>query len=41
MAEERVAWPILKGGEMSDLISYLLSIRRGSEKGEEPSGKRQ
>ena len=41
MAEERVAWPILKGGEMSDLISYLLSIRRASEKREEATGKRQ
>jgi len=40
MAEERVAWPILKGGEMSDLISYLFSIRRGSEKDAGASEKR-
>jgi cytochrome c2 len=30
MTEENVAWPVLKGGEMADLVAYLLSIRRGS-----------
>jgi len=32
MAEENVAWPVLKGGEMADLMTYLLSIR-GSPQG--------
>lgn len=27
MAEENVPWPIFKGGEMADLIAYLLSVR--------------
>ncbi|HSB60181.1 MAG TPA: c-type cytochrome [Vicinamibacteria bacterium] len=27
MLEENVAWPILKGGEMADLIAYLLANR--------------
>jgi hypothetical protein len=27
MAEENVAWPVLKGGEMADLIAYLLRVR--------------
>lgn len=30
MAEENVAWPVLKGGEMADLIAYLLSVRPGA-----------
>jgi mono/diheme cytochrome c family protein len=30
MAEENVAWPVLKGSEMADLMAYLLSLRRGS-----------
>ena len=29
MVEQDVAWPILKGGEMADLIAYLLSVREG------------
>jgi hypothetical protein len=27
--EENVAWPILKGGEMADLIAYLLGREGG------------
>jgi hypothetical protein len=27
MSEENVAWPVLKGGEMADLLDYLLSGR--------------
>jgi mono/diheme cytochrome c family protein len=27
MAEENVAWPIFSGGEMADLVAYLLSVR--------------
>lgn len=34
MPEERVSWPILKGGEMADLVTYLLSVGRGSAKGD-------
>jgi mono/diheme cytochrome c family protein len=30
MLEESVEWPVFKGGEMADLISYLLSLRTGS-----------
>lgn len=30
MAEENVAWPVLKGGEMADLIAYLFSVRGGT-----------
>ncbi|MEK7281624.1 MAG: c-type cytochrome, partial [Chloroflexota bacterium] len=30
MLEENVAWPILKGGEMADLIAYLLSVHTGA-----------
>jgi len=46
MAEENVVWPILKGGEMGDLIAYLLSVRRGAAQpagrsmGSEPKGGR-
>lgn len=29
MAEENVAWPLLKGGETADLIAYLLRARGG------------
>jgi mono/diheme cytochrome c family protein len=40
-----VAWPILQGGEMADLIAYLLQARRGAplpagSKGPEPKGDR-
>lgn len=28
--EGNVAWPILKGGEMADLIAYILSVRGGA-----------
>lgn len=43
--EENVAWPIFKGGEMADLIAYLLSVRTGAAqpagtKGSEPKGNR-
>jgi cytochrome c2 len=27
MLEESVVWPVFKGGEMSDLLAYLLSLR--------------
>jgi len=30
MTEENVAWPVLKGGEMADLIAHLLSVRGGA-----------
>ena len=46
MLEENVAWPILKGGEMADLIAYLLSVRGGAaqpvgrSKGSAPNGDR-
>jgi cytochrome c2 len=30
MLKQAVAWPILKGGEMADLIAYLLSVRQGT-----------
>lgn len=33
MAEENVAWPAFKGGETTDLIAYLLSVRREAKKG--------
>jgi hypothetical protein len=29
MLEESVEWPVFKGGEMADLITYLLSARKG------------
>lgn len=29
MAEVNVPWPVLKGGEMADLVAYLLSLRAG------------
>ena len=28
MLEESVEWPVFKGGEMADLITYLLSVRK-------------
>jgi cytochrome c2 len=30
MMEENVAWPVLKGGELADLIAYLLANRGGA-----------
>ena len=30
MVGVNVAWPILKGGEMADLITYLLQARGGA-----------
>jgi len=30
MLEQSVEWPVFKGGEMADLIAYLLSLRKGS-----------
>ncbi|MFQ5946188.1 MAG: c-type cytochrome, partial [Anaerolineae bacterium] len=46
MTEKNVAWPVLKGGEMADLMSYLLSVRRGAAEpvgpeGSKPRGYRQ
>ena len=29
MAEVNIAWPVLRGGEMADLVAYLLSLRAG------------
>jgi len=45
MAEENVAWPVLKGGEMADLIAYLLSVRAepgrpAGPEGSQPTGDR-
>jgi mono/diheme cytochrome c family protein len=45
MVGVNVAWPILKGAEMADLIAYLLQARRGAPvpagaKGSEPKGER-
>jgi len=45
MLAQDIAWPILKGGEMADLIAYLLTVRERSPKpvkgqGAEPEGKR-
>jgi len=45
MVGANVAWPILKGGEMADLIAYLLQARGEASlppgsKGSEPKGKR-
>jgi mono/diheme cytochrome c family protein len=45
MVGANVAWPILKGGEMADLIAYLLQARGGAlrpagSKDSEPKGKR-
>jgi mono/diheme cytochrome c family protein len=31
MLEESVEWPVFKGGEMADLMAYLLSIRKGAD----------
>jgi hypothetical protein len=30
MAVDNVAWPVLRGGETSDLVAYLLSVGRGT-----------
>jgi hypothetical protein len=38
MAEENVAWPVLKGGEMADLIGYLLQARGGPGQPAGPKG---
>lgn len=38
MMEESVAWPVLKGGEMADLIAYLLSVREGQGQPVGPKG---
>jgi hypothetical protein len=45
MVGANVAWPILKGGEMADLIAYLLQARGGAPrpaaaKGSEPKANR-
>ncbi len=32
MQAQDVVWPVLKGGEMADLIAYLLSVRGGPER---------
>ena len=31
MLQESVEWPVFKGGEMADLIAYLLSLRKGAD----------
>jgi nitric oxide reductase subunit C len=31
MLEESVEWPVFKGGEMADMIAYLLSVRGGAD----------
>jgi mono/diheme cytochrome c family protein len=31
MLEESVEWPVFKGGEMADLMAYLLSVRKGAD----------
>jgi mono/diheme cytochrome c family protein len=39
MLEESVEWPVFKGGEMADLITYLLSVRkdpRAAAEGKKP-----
>ena len=30
MLEESLEWPVFKGGEMADLMAYLLSLRKGA-----------
>lgn len=45
MVGANVAWPVLQGGEMADLIAYLLQARGGvpqpaAAKGSEPKGNR-
>jgi len=45
MVGANVAWPVLQGGEMADLIAYLLqargpSLRPAAAKGPEPKGNR-
>jgi mono/diheme cytochrome c family protein len=37
MLEENLQWPVFKGGEMADLIAYLLSLPKGPT---EPGGQR-
>ncbi|MFQ5852635.1 MAG: c-type cytochrome, partial [Candidatus Binatia bacterium] len=32
MLEQNVAWPVFKGGEMADLIAYLLAVRGGGSR---------
>lgn len=38
MAEVNVAWPIFKGGEMADLIAYLLRDQGGVSRPNDPKG---
>lgn len=38
MVAQDIAWPILKGGEMADLIAYLLSAREGPGRPAEAKG---
>ncbi len=40
MAEENVAWPVLRGGETADLMAYLLSLRGGHDGGQSSSRSR-
>jgi mono/diheme cytochrome c family protein len=40
MVAENVAWPVLKGGEMADLIAYLLGTQDGSGQPPAPPGPR-
>lgn len=39
MLQQDLAWPVLKGGEMADLIAYLLAVREGSVKSEATQGR--
>jgi mono/diheme cytochrome c family protein len=38
MTEENVAWPVLKGGEMADLIAYLLETSGEGSQARPPRG---
>jgi hypothetical protein len=29
MLKQFVEWPVFRGGEMADLVAYLLSVRKG------------
>jgi len=36
MLEENLQWPVFKGGEMADLLSYLMSVPKAPEKPAQP-----
>lgn len=40
MVAENVAWPVLKGGEMADLIAYLLRVQAAPSRASGPHGSR-